>query len=97
MPETRWMAFPARLSRKVLTTGMPPATAASKRIGALWESDNTASASPCAASIALFAVTTGRPRASADCTASKAIPSAPPINSMKTSMSADAANAAASW
>ena len=51
----------------------------------------SASSKPCAASIALLAVTTGMPRASAALTASNATPSAPPINSTKTSMSAEAA------
>ena len=42
-------------------TGMPPPTAASKKSPAPLRSASSASSSPCAASIALFAVTTGRP------------------------------------
>ena len=74
MPQTRRTELPARLSRKVLMTGTPPPTAASNASDAPRLSASRARSSPCAASIALFAVTTGRPRERAATTASMSDP-----------------------
>ena len=51
-------------------TGTPPPTAASKASATPFISASRASSTPCAASIALLAVTTGKPRSSAAVTAS---------------------------
>src|SRR3546814_11822265 len=59
------MRLPIRPSRKALTIGIPPATAASKASGALFFSASAASLAPCMASIALLAVTTPLPAFSA--------------------------------
>ena len=90
MPETR----SNRVAGQALAQGLDDRNAAADRRleeerRAVIASASVASSSPCAASIALLAVTTGRPRASAALTASNATPSAPPISSTKTSISAE--------
>ena len=90
------MRFAASPSRSALITGMPPATAASNASGTPRSSAAAASAAPCTASIALLAVTTGLPAASAACTRARAGPSDPPINSTTTSAAGSAASATGS-
>src|SRR5918996_862632 len=90
------MRLPASPSRRVLTIGMPPATAASKPIVTWFASARRASSAPWWASRALFAVTTGLPAPSAAWHSANAGPSAPPISSTTTSTSGSAASASAS-
>src|SRR5207302_9057332 len=88
--------LPARLSRKVLITGMPPATAASKASATPASSARAASRVPFSAINALLAVTTCFLWASAVSMTWRATPSAPPINSTTASISGSAAIATAS-
>src|ERR671910_691651 len=90
------MRLPASASRRVLTIGMPPATAASNPIVTPFASARRASSAPWWASRALFAVTTGLPAPSAAWHSASAGPSAPPISSTTTSTSGSAASAMAS-
>src|SRR5215213_3216141 len=89
--------LPTRPSRSVLTIGMPPATAASKFRATPLRSASAASFTPCAASSALFAVTTDLPDASAVSTARLAGSAAPPISSTNTSMPGSRASAIGSF
>src|SRR6185436_17734530 len=82
----RATALPARPSRKVLTIGMAPPTAASKLIATLCFSASPASSTPCRARSALLAVTTGLPAFSAALTAASAGLPSPPINSTNASI-----------
>src|SRR6478735_6587400 len=82
----RATALPASPSRKVLTIGMAPPTAASKLIATLCFSASPASSTPCFASSALLAVTTGLPAFSAALTAASAGLPSPPINSTNASI-----------
>ena len=68
-------------------TGIPPATAASNLKFTLLLSAEIASSWPYIANIALLAVTTCFPCFMAASVACLALPSSPPINSTKTSMS----------
>src|SRR6266566_2941416 len=96
MPSTRAKRLPARLSRNVLMTGMPPATAASKASATPAFSASAASRVPCSAINALLAVTTCFLCLSALSITLSATPSAPPISSTTTSISGSAAIATAS-
>src|SRR5438876_1167240 len=96
MPYTRASRFPARPSRRVLITGIPPATEASKERTTRLSSASAASLVPSRAISALLAVTTCLQCCRAVSTTLCAIPSAPPINSTTTSISGSAAIAAAS-
>ena len=96
MPKTLAILAEPRPSRSVLITGMPPATAASKPSWAPDSSASLARVTPCLASSALLAVTTGRPISSAALTAANAGPSSPPISSTNRSMPSDLASATGS-
>src|SRR3984957_17715344 len=88
--------LPPSPSRRVLTTGMPAQTEASK-LSATWRrSASTASFWPCRANSALLAVTTGLPATTALSTARLAGSPAPPINSTNTSIDGSRANATGS-
>ena len=78
MPLTAWSRLADAPSRMALITGTPPATAASYLNGAPAASAAFASARPWVATIALLAVTTARPAASAERVRASAGPSAPP-------------------
>ena len=95
-PMSRVMALPASPSVSALTTGTPPATAASKRSATPAASAASASAWPWRASIALFAVTRCLPPAIAASAVARAGPSSPPITSTTRSTSARRASATGS-
>src|SRR5580704_2496389 len=88
--------LPPSPSRRVLTTGMPAQTEASKLSATRRRSASAASFWPCRANSALLAVTTGLPAASALSTARLAGSPAPPISSTKTSIDGSCASAAGS-
>ena len=86
MPRTRATRFAARSSASGPSTGMPPATAASKRSGLSAPRDVRSRSGPWWAIRCLFAVTTARPLASAASTSVRA-GSSPPMTSTITSTS----------
>ena len=90
------MRLAAKPSRNALMAGMPPATAASKASAVPRASEACASAAPCTASSALFAVTTCLPAAIAASTKTRAGPSDPPMHSTTTSTCGSAASATGS-
>src|SRR5580692_4002659 len=92
----RLKELPPRPSRKVLTTGMPAQTEASKLSATPRRSASAASFWPCRANSALLAVTTGLPAASALSTARLAGSPAPPMSSTNTSIDGSCASATGS-
>ena len=95
MPEIPVISLPARASRRVLITGIPPATAASKRRDTPCASASAASSLPHSAISALLAVTTCLPAVSALVTRSLAVV-VPPMSSTTTSTAGSSTTAARS-
>ena len=95
IPMTRRIGSPRRLSRRLRTSGMPPATAASKSRSTPWWSAASNSSTPTLASSSLLAVTTGLRAASAAAISSRA-GSMPPMTSTTMSTSGSATTSGAS-
>ena len=95
MPMMRRIGSPRRLSRSARTSGIPPATAASKSRSTPCRSAAWNSSTPTLASSSLLAVTTGLPAASAVVISSRA-GSMPPMTSTTRSTSGSATTSWAS-
>src|SRR3954454_23872995 len=89
MPRTRRISLAARSAASGERTGIPPATAASKRNDALEPRAISSSSGPWWATTCLLAVTTGFPAPRAAAIRVRA-GSSPPITSMRTSLSGSA-------